>query len=419
MSDSNDVEYLLQFLYVVPVGMVLSKPDGEIVHMNPTATSILASLAGGRFSGNVFEAVESIAGDMSTLTANHAKGTVVENVDFKLPGAAKERVFSLSVHKLADDALAFIFSDVTERVRQRYEILRRERQLRSIFESVHNHMIVLLGQDLLIQEYNDSVGRLTGLGDEVVGEGIDVLFGEPLDLEDIRLRAEEAGWTELEGRMVKRDGPAWWGDSILTRIPDQDGVTSGFALVTREASARRERELDLLESAYRDQLTAIPNRRRFDEFLAEEFERAKMHKRPLSLCVMDIDHFKRINDNYGHAVGDEVLKLAASRLESVIRGADLIARTGGEEFAVVVIDADSSVAASVAERCRDILGGSPLELSSGETLTVTISVGVAELQSDCLTPVALYTSADEALYAAKGNGRNRVEVAAVPVPKEG
>ncbi|MDI9243754.1 diguanylate cyclase [Marinobacter sp. CHS3-4] len=160
-----------------------------------------------------------------------------------------------------------------------------------------------------------------------------------------------------------------------------------------------------------DGLTQVANRRRFDDFLANEFKRACRHQYPLSLILLDIDHFKRLNDNHGHLVGDDCLVRVASACSELIhRSSDLLARYGGEEFVVLLPDTPETGAVHVAEGLRKAVAATPMPQANGQTpLRLTISVGVASITPTRDHDVAdLIRCADEALYAAKGAGRNLV-----------
>jgi two-component system cell cycle response regulator len=163
--------------------------------------------------------------------------------------------------------------------------------------------------------------------------------------------------------------------------------------------------------AITDGLTRLFNHRYFQERLAQEFERAKRFSQDLSLILMDIDFFKRVNDTYGHPVGDTVLKAVASRISSHLRKIDLTARYGGEEFAMLLPQTNIEMAMEVAERIREDMASNPVETDKG-SLTVTISLGVCATSAHGVTRAAdLVRKADEALYAAKKDGRNMVKMA--------
>lgn len=162
-----------------------------------------------------------------------------------------------------------------------------------------------------------------------------------------------------------------------------------------------------------DALTAVGNRRYFDQRLQEELARAQRASAPLSCLFIDIDHFKHINDRHGHATGDAVLQTIAQRIRSELRGADVVARIGGEEFAVLLPQAGADRAAEVAERIRQFIAGTPVATGSMVvTLSISVSIGVATLvnpqRGSKADAQALLRHADAALYEAKRSGRNRV-----------
>ncbi|MBI3710695.1 MAG: PleD family two-component system response regulator [Proteobacteria bacterium] len=164
--------------------------------------------------------------------------------------------------------------------------------------------------------------------------------------------------------------------------------------------------------ALTDSLTGLYNRRYFTTHLDGLFEQAAGAGKSLALLMIDIDNFKTINDTYGHAVGDEVLRGVANRLTEYMRSFDTIARWGGEEFAVVMPEADPQIARGVAERLRRKIAGRPFAVSAGVgEVNVTISLGLAVSAGDTACPDDLLRSADAALYQAKRDGRNRIVAA--------
>ena len=171
--------------------------------------------------------------------------------------------------------------------------------------------------------------------------------------------------------------------------------------------ARANAELDNLSR--HDALTKLPNRRAADERLLHELARHRRSQTPLTVMVVDIDHFKKINDTFGHDVGDEVLREFALRLASNVRAIDLPCRFGGEEFVVVMPDTQLADALRIAERIRNHVAGSPFKVGpTKEQLTVTISVGVSATLGADDTPEALLKRADQGVYQAKASGRNAV-----------
>jgi two-component system, cell cycle response regulator len=162
----------------------------------------------------------------------------------------------------------------------------------------------------------------------------------------------------------------------------------------------------ILSLATIDSLTQLFNKRHFDEVFGKEVSRASQSQAPLSLIVLDIDHFKKINDGHGHPAGDAVLKHVASVVKSQIRQNDCLCRVGGEEFALVLPQTPLPLAAQAAELIRAAVESSVCDVA-GTPIPATLSLGVAELAPGEV-PEQLYQRADERLYAAKHGGRNRV-----------
>ena len=168
----------------------------------------------------------------------------------------------------------------------------------------------------------------------------------------------------------------------------------------------------LYESAVRDPLTHVYNRRYLEERLRQEFAYAARHGTSLSVLILDIDHFKRINDTLGHLAGDRVIQVLADTVARIVRAEDVVARYGGEEFAVIARGIQAAHAVIFAERIRHSIERLAIPWE-GQSLQITVSVGVATMDRDVTfrDMRAVVTAADDALYRAKNGGRNRVEKA--------
>jgi len=166
-------------------------------------------------------------------------------------------------------------------------------------------------------------------------------------------------------------------------------------------------ELELRRIAGRDQLTGALTRRGFVERVTQEIERFRRYGRLASLAIIDLDRFKSINDTHGHPAGDAVLRQVGALLASVKRPNDVLGRIGGEEFALLMPEADGAAALAAADRFRQCIEEARIELSPGQALSITASFGIAPMADAILTPEAWLACADRPLYTAKRTGRNR------------
>jgi two-component system cell cycle response regulator len=220
------------------------------------------------------------------------------------------------------------------------------------------------------------------------------------DLEDRQrvLRGLDLGVNDYLSRPIDRN-------ELLARVRTQ-------IKRKRFADALRQNLQASIEMAVIDPLTGLNNRRYLESHLASLIDQAAERQRPLSLMVLDIDHFKQVNDSHGHDAGDAVLKGFADRVKAAVRGVDLMCRLGGEEFVVVMPDTTLAFASRVAERIREAVESGPFEIGAdGRSIPITVSIGLAD-RGEEVDADSLFRRADQALYRSKNAGRNRVSVAA-------
>ena len=189
-----------------------------------------------------------------------------------------------------------------------------------------------------------------------------------------------------------------------------DTMERKLEVAQKEVVALKENLTRATEESERDFLTGCYNRKAFDTKLNESIDEARLNSSALTLLMLDVDHFKQFNDNYGHQIGDEVLKIVAKALTDSVKGMDIVARFGGEEFAVILPRTPVAGGMIVAEGIRRMIAGKELKRrSTGESYgTITVSIGVSALQSERDNAAALIGRADAALYHSKKAGRNRV-----------
>jgi diguanylate cyclase (GGDEF)-like protein len=259
-----------------------------------------------------------------------------------------------------------------------------------------------------------NVGEMYNLqGTTLIGRGRDAdirIQGDGISRQHARMKVGPDG-VEIED-LGSTNGSFVNGERIeRAKLEDGDKIQLGTATIlkfTYQDEIEEDFQRQMFESASRDALTQAYNKRFFLERLGVEFAYAIRHKALLSLVLFDIDHFKRINDTYGHLAGDYVLATLAKTVSPMIRTEDTFARYGGEEFVILSRSTDPPSAAMVSERVRQHVEHHPFEFE-GKRLHVTVSVGLAGMpHPDIKVAEDLVARADKALYEAKNGGRNRV-----------
>jgi diguanylate cyclase (GGDEF)-like protein len=214
-------------------------------------------------------------------------------------------------------------------------------------------------------------------------------------------------------------------EATARHVLNSAGEVKEFVVVLRDITEHKLLEEKLATLALTDGLTVLANRRSFDETLSREWKRTLREGSQLSLLIIDIDHFKSVNDTYGHQVGDDYLRTISAALCSAVRAPDSIARYGGEEIAVILPGAESKGAVEAAERLRAAIAALRLthegNVEGGGLVTISIgaATALARQGGTINMPESLLLAADSALYKAKQAGRNRVAIAVLVVPTGG
>jgi len=282
----------------------------------------------------------------------------------------------------------------------------RERVLESLHEG-----LVILDLEGRVVDFNPAAARLFGLGPEAGGEELE----EALELPEL----ESLTAAEGEGALALPPEGRWEGGprrlkARAFRVSDARGRRLGSSLLLTDVTETALLLDRLAELACLDGLTGALNRRRFDEVCARDFELARRAGYSVGVLMIDLDLFKKVNDERGHAAGDEVLKEVCRRCKAELRGTDAFSRYGGEEFAVFLPESDREGTVAAGERLRGAVGGSPFPWEGGG-IPVTISVGAYSAVPEAEEGVDRYLRrADEALYAAKARGRDRVVFWSLP-----
>lgn len=286
-------------------------------------------------------------------------------------------------------------------------------RLRMIVDSMDQGLLIVerCGR---IQYANPACDRYLGhAAEQLVGRSLAELLVQQDSYADGCSAMEAIGHGTREVLIRHRDGGLRAMDLTMTPMHAADGL---FVALLHDITHHKQSEDALQRAAMLDPLTKIANRRHFDAFLEKEWQRAIRNAQPLSLVVLDVDHFKLYNDTLGHAAGDLCLQKVAQALTThALRPTDLAARYGGEEFVLLFGETPGEAAGRLAEAIRTTVEA--LQLPNPRSPTspwITVSVGVATIVPTRLDQIEqLFVCADRAMYAAKGAGRNRVETAAV------
>lgn len=299
--------------------------------------------------------------------------------------------------------------------RGRLRIEDREKRLRAFLDTARDGVIVI-DEHGIIREFNPAAENLFGYtAGEVLGTSLNRLMpaGDALQ-HDRRLRETRqpgvrrmGGGRQIEGR--RGDGSTFPAEISVGNVTI--GEERLFVGVVRDITQRKEYERRLMELANTDGLTKTLNRRALLEEGESQLELARRHGRPLSLMMIDADHFKKVNDVHGHHVGDAVLVRLADVVRGCLRGTDRLGRLGGEEFAVLMPETDREQAEAVAQRLLRAIRETEVATDTGAALRFTVSIGLAGLETATEDLAALLRAADAALYRAKAEGRDRHSVA--------
>ncbi|MCT8126758.1 GGDEF domain-containing protein [Alishewanella sp. BS5-314] len=280
------------------------------------------------------------------------------------------------------------------------------------------HDVLVCANKAFLGTFNQSATKLLGKSfTDIMRLAFEEKTGPKIETQDIEqwlARAQQVR-RQREFRLFEVDLI----DGRWFLFSEQTLVSGEILLQTKDITKQKILEQHLNERAQRlndlaltDELTRIANRRSFVASVQSELNRCERLNCHIALLLLDIDHFKSINDNFGHQAGDEVLQQLARLVSSTLREYDIFGRIGGEEFGVFLAETDQKTALAVAERLCQLVASSPFS-AAGQQLTVTVSIGVATGYN--LSFESLYQEADTALYKAKHSGRNQVALAAAAI----
>lgn len=421
----DQVTELLQFLYACPIGLVELSVDGTIKLVNPLAMKLLLTIAPDGLVVNFFRVIGCYSPELRHIITAFKEplGTVCDGHRIFVHaggkyGAADPLVLACTLVKLDDARFIATLSDISQQVIQERRLRQAETWFATLLDSVNDFAVVSL----------DGSGKIDGVSAATLiptSLRRSAMLSSPLDdfdppenglsaytIQEQIAVAQRDGWHLDEGWRRRPNGDRYWCQRLVAARSEDMGsrprVILGYTVVLRDVTRSGSDSLKLKEMLTTDYLTGACNRAYFFECAEKQRLRCNLQGQPLALIALDIDHFKQVNDEYGHPAGDAALKAVAKACKVLLRNGDIFARIGGEEFVVLLPSTDMAAAIRLAERLRSAIGAIPLR--AGDTdLTITASFGCSVLTDTSTTITELLTAADTLLYVVKRGGRNRVE----------
>ncbi len=314
------------------------------------------------------------------------------------------------------DALKSANEELDARVQIRtLQLQASEAQARAFMMATTDAVIVIDAKSVILEFNHGAEQMFSYTAAEVVGGPLDQLMPPEMVLQHRQLiqhKGKQVGGAMgkgLEVLALRKGGARFPVEVTIGAIPQPDGMI--YVGVMRDITERKEVEWRLTQMATIDALTGVFNRRAFMEQGEAMFTLARRYEWPLSVMMLDADHFKRVNDTYGHHVGDLVLQALATQVREALRSTDILGRLGGEEFGLILPETGLEGAQELGGRILDVVRAIRVPVEGGESISFTVSIGVAVLQDGINGLDELFHLADSALYAAKNNGRNQMQVA--------
>ncbi len=418
---ASEHEALLQFVYLCPHGLAQFGRDGTIVMLNPAfACLTMPLLPPGAPLANLVEVLGERLPELRGLLQDPRPcGMICDGARIHLGAPEPGRdpsVLALTVVRMDADRHMAVLSDVTRQVADERRLQESEAWFAAVVQGADDYAVLGLTADGSVGSWNVSGERMFGYpAGMAVGRPAFAMVGSGDDAATFDARLREAGrdgWHLDEGWRTRADGSRFWGTCMVSPLEvqtDAPHAPDRYLMVVRDVTERRKSAHELRRALSADHLTGVLNRRCFLERAGREIGRPRPVRGAACLAMVDVDHFKSVNDRFGHAAGDAVLTAIADVLKGIAREDHLVGRLGGEEFAVFMPASEPAEAAVIAEALR--AGIAALRLTAdGRALQVTASIGVSagDERADLKR---LIGEADAALYVAKRSGRDRVSLA--------
>lgn len=405
-------------------GMIALDMKNRIIDINRSAAVVLGNTEDALLGKNLE--------DVFPRFSSVLKDTPEKEVKFEI-STNEQRFYDVLISPLRDEwpkglvGRLIILRDITERKQTELRLLQLHKAVEQSPVSV-----VITDVQGNIEYVNPFFSQLTGYQlNEVLGKNPRIIQSGNTSPE-----AYKKMWQTIESGKVwrgellnkKKNGEQYWEVELISPVIDSDGTIVNYIAIKEDVTAQKESDArlreaydrleeqmkeiqglqdELREQAIHDPLTGLHNRHYLKEVLGRELSRAMRERYVISFMLLDIDHFKHVNDTYGHAAGDAVLRDLADHLAEFTRTGDIVCRYGGEEFLVAFPNTKEGDAFFIADRLRESIQGTPIYVDH-HTISITVSAGISEFPTHGQYEALILEATDKALYHAKNNGRNQV-----------
>lgn len=394
------------------MGMAILESDGTLSLVNKKLAQLLKTDVSVMIKSSFFDWVSDI--DKKTMEGYHTKrlkghDDIPESYEFRLmcqDGSTSWALINLTFFKDTGRTLLSVL-DINKLKQTEQELKEAISSQNAILLALPDLMFELDSNGVYLNIWTNNPQELAATKKELLGHTVGEMLADDAS-KQVMIAIQDANEKGYSlGRQIHiqtHEGKLWFELSIS--IKHNENSANTFIVLSRNITDRKNLEIELLHLSHHDPLTNLYNRRVLEERLSKDIQRASRYKVSLSICMLDIDYFKNINDTYGHSIGDMVLKKLSRMIEDALRTTDYTARYGGEEFLIVLADTSLSSTEEFAERLRKQVEEMTIELENKEIIKITVSIGISTFTQERASLDTLISSADLAMYQAKESGRN-------------
>ena len=410
----TSIDYNTLF-YNINIGIAAIESDGTLSMANKKLLQLL-ELQKNEFVGTPFLEWIYDAHDRKILQENHLKRIqgakdLPQSYDIRLKTKNGYLCVLASVTYFKESGKSFVsVLDTTQLKKTRQKLEETIHAQNAILTAIPDLMFELSRDGVYINVWAHNPQELVANKEQLLGNSVTEIL--PSDaaqtvMDSILQTLQEGSSSGKQIKIQTPDGKLWF--ELSASLKHNNNAEPTVMILSRNITDRKELEFKLRYLSRHDSLTTLYNRRILDELLKRDIHRAQRYHTPLSVCMLDIDHFKQINDTYGHQMGDRVIKELAALLKNSLREIDYSGRYGGEEFVIVLPETTRSHAHDFAVRLLNTIPALKFQSDKKTLFRITVSIGVAELDTEHSSYEALIKAADTAMYLAKDAGRNCVK----------